>query len=146
MRESSPDSAAAPTTTPDADGSSSAPRGCRALRHGARRRHRTGKLIARMMTVGADCAGGSIGKEAPVPEATAPGEASVTRHDRRAGAPGEPECRYHGRQGDGVAAERYVHGRPGEWTCGARSPRRQDAQALHPGTAEGSGRGRAVAV
>jgi len=70
-----------------------------------------------MMTVGADCAGGSIGKEAPVPEATALGEAGVIRHDRRAGAPGEPECRYHGRQGDGVAAERHVHGRAGEWTC-----------------------------
>ncbi|MCD6058733.1 MAG: hypothetical protein K0Q89_2263, partial [Thermomicrobiales bacterium] len=37
------------------------------------------------MTAGADCTGGSIGKEASVPEATAPREAGLTRHDRRAG-------------------------------------------------------------
>jgi translation initiation factor IF-1 len=51
-----------------------------------------------MMTVGAGCAGGSVGKEAPVSEATAPGEAGVTRHYRRADASGESECRYHGRK------------------------------------------------
>src|SRR5215207_5662783 len=146
MHETSPDSAAAPATTPDATGARDAPRGRESLRRGTRRHRRTGKLIAQMMTVGADCAGGIFGKEAPVPEATAPGEAGVTRHDRRTGAPGESECRYHGRQGDGGAAERHVHGRVGEWAFGARSPRRQDAQALHPGTAGGSGRGRAVAV
>src|ERR671916_1229250 len=126
MRETSPDSAAAPATAPDATGARDAPRGRSSVRRGTGRHRRTGKLTARAMTVGADCAGGSIGKEAPVPEATTPGEASVTRHDRRAGAPGESECRYHGRQGDGGAAERHVHGRTGAWACGARSPRRQD--------------------
>src|SRR5215213_3132817 len=110
MRQSSPDSAAAPATTSDAAGTRAALRGRRSRRHGTRRHRRTGKLIARMMTVGAGCAGGSVGKEAPVSEATAPGEAGVTRHYRRADASGESECRYHGREGDGGAAERHVHG------------------------------------
>ena len=58
----------------------------------------TAETVARCRTMiaGAACAGGSIGKEAPVPEATAPGEAGLTRHDRRASAPGESERRYHG--------------------------------------------------
>src|SRR4051812_5982225 len=107
MRETSPDSAATPATASDAAGARGAPRGRPSPRRGTRRHRRTGKLIARTMSVGVDCAGGSIGKEAPVPEATAPGEAGVTRHDRRAGAPGESECRYQGREGDGGAAERH---------------------------------------
>src|SRR5688572_13276871 len=146
MRETSPDSATAPAAAPDATGACDAPRARSSSRRGTRRRRRTGKLTVRTMIVGADCAGGSIGKEAPVPEAAAPGEASVTRYDRGAGAAGESECRYYGREGDGGAAERHVHGRTGKRAFGARSPRRQDAQALHPRTAGGSGGGRAVAV
>src|SRR5918998_1273620 len=99
MRETSPDSAAAPATAPDATGARDAPRGRSSVRRGTRRHRRTGKLTAGTMSVGADCAGGSIGKEAPVPEAAAPGEAGVPRHDRRAGAAGEYGWRYPGWEG-----------------------------------------------
>src|ERR671913_1432483 len=110
MREASPDSAAAPAAAPDATGARDAPRGRSSSRRGTRRRRRTGKLTVRTMTVGADCAGGSIGKEAPVPEAAAPGEASVTRYDRGAGAAGEYQRRFYWRGRGGGAAGRHVFG------------------------------------
>ena len=57
-------------------------------RRGARRRLPNGQADRPDVIVGADCAGGSIGKEAPVPEATASGEARFRPTRRKSGCAG----------------------------------------------------------